>query len=232
MQLRHEQAHQYRTEMLDFKKLTSEAMTGIKNDHSMMFKDLKGASARVDLVEREMDYVETQNSPRACATKAEKVLEQEAWGLQERDEVEEEEDWEELQSRVSGEFEEVCSYFSQTTSRDIQSFKFIHGKKPRRVKTHDFYRSCSLYYPHYTSHRHHIKHFTRLLSWKSYASGKQGDKHSTITNASESVWSHVSQPKCGHMQVIHFCTNTLLFEEGIHHHNPQIQKCATSQLLQ
>uniref|UniRef100_A0A3B5MHG7 Olfactomedin-like 3a n=1 Tax=Xiphophorus couchianus TaxID=32473 RepID=A0A3B5MHG7_9TELE len=73
MQLWHEQAHQYRTEMLDFKKLTSEAMTGIKNDHSMMFKDLKGASARMDLVEREMDYVETQNSPRACATKAEKV---------------------------------------------------------------------------------------------------------------------------------------------------------------
>uniref|UniRef100_A0A3B5MM57 Olfactomedin-like 3a n=1 Tax=Xiphophorus couchianus TaxID=32473 RepID=A0A3B5MM57_9TELE len=82
MQLWHEQAHQYRTEMLDFKKLTSEAMTGIKNDHSMMFKDLKGASARMDLVEREMDYVETQNSPRACATKAEKVLEQEAWAKQ------------------------------------------------------------------------------------------------------------------------------------------------------
>uniref|UniRef100_A0A3B3XZP7 Olfactomedin-like domain-containing protein n=1 Tax=Poecilia mexicana TaxID=48701 RepID=A0A3B3XZP7_9TELE len=79
MQLWHEQAHQYRTEMLDFKKLTSEAMTGIKNDHSMMFKDLKGASARVDLVETEMDYVETQNSPRACANNAEKVLEQEAW---------------------------------------------------------------------------------------------------------------------------------------------------------
>uniref|UniRef100_A0A3B3UBQ0 Olfactomedin-like 3a n=1 Tax=Poecilia latipinna TaxID=48699 RepID=A0A3B3UBQ0_9TELE len=82
MQLWHEQAHQYRTEMLDFKKLTSEAMTGIKNDHSMMFKDLKGASARVDLVETEMDYVETQNSPRACANNAEKVLEQEAWAKQ------------------------------------------------------------------------------------------------------------------------------------------------------
>ncbi|XP_005799032.1 olfactomedin-like protein 3B [Xiphophorus maculatus] len=138
MQLWHEQAHQYRTEMLDFKKLTSEAMTGIKNDHSMMFKDLKGASARVDLVEREMDYVETQNSPRACATKAEKVLEQEAWGLQERDEVEEEEDWEELQSRVSDCMEIISGIRSVKILKRIGSPKGMWTRDPKSSKLYVF----------------------------------------------------------------------------------------------
>ncbi|PWA31702.1 olfactomedin-like protein 3B [Gambusia affinis] len=138
MQLWHEQAHQYRTEMLDFKKLTSEAMTGIKNDHNMMFKDLKGASARVDLVEREMDYVETQNSPRACANKAEKVLEQEAWGLQERDEVEEEEDWEELQSRVSDCMEIISGIRSVKILKRIGSPKGMWTRDPKSSKLYVF----------------------------------------------------------------------------------------------
>lgn len=163
MQLWHEQAHQYRTEMQDFKKITSEAMRGLRNDHAMMFKDLEGASAQVHLVEREMDYVETQNSPRACANRADKVLEQDAWGLQERDEAEEEEDWQELQSSVSGELGEVCSYFRQTTSGDIQSFKYIHGNKPRRVKSHKINRSCGLYYPHYKSQQASHQTFFRTV---------------------------------------------------------------------
>lgn len=104
MQLWHEQSHQYHTEMKDFKKLTAEAMDGLKTEHSILLKDLEGAAVRVDRVEREMDYVETQTSPRACGNKADKVVEQEAWGLEERrGEEEEEEEWEELQSRVSGE---------------------------------------------------------------------------------------------------------------------------------
>lgn len=106
MQLWHEQSHRYHTEMMDFKKLTAEAMDGLRNEHSLLFKDLEGAAVRVDRMEREMDYVETRTSPRACANKAEKVVEQGAWGLEEaRGEEEEEEDWEELYSRVSGELQ-------------------------------------------------------------------------------------------------------------------------------
>lgn len=101
MQFWDEQFHQHHTEMLDLKKLTAVAIDGLKSDHSLMFKDLEGNSARVDRVEREMDYVETQTSPRACANKADKVLEHQAWGLQERQE-EGEEDWEELRLKVSG----------------------------------------------------------------------------------------------------------------------------------
>lgn len=79
-------------------------MDGLKNEHSTLFKDLEGARVRVDRVEREVDYVETQTSPRACANKADKVVEQGAWGLEESRGMEDEkEDWEELHSRVSGE---------------------------------------------------------------------------------------------------------------------------------
>lgn len=106
MQLWHEQSHRYHTEMKDFKKLTAEAMDGLKNHHSRLFKDLEGAAAQVDRVEQEMDYVETQMSPRACTNRADKVVEQEAWEMEEsRGEEEEEEEWEELQSRVSGELQ-------------------------------------------------------------------------------------------------------------------------------
>lgn len=112
MQLWHDQSHRYHRELQDFKKLTVVAMDGLRNEHSMLFKDLEGAAVRVDRVEREMDYVETQTSPRACANKADKVVEQGAWGLEEsRGEEEEEEDWEELHSRVSGELQgSTCTF--------------------------------------------------------------------------------------------------------------------------
>lgn len=106
MQFWHEQSIRFHTEMRDFKKLTAEAMDGLKNEHSLLQRDIEGTVIQVDRVEREMDYVETRTSPRACANKADKVVEQGAWGLEEnRGEQEEEEDWEELYSRVSGELQ-------------------------------------------------------------------------------------------------------------------------------
>uniref|UniRef100_A0A3Q3M4J8 Olfactomedin-like 3a n=1 Tax=Labrus bergylta TaxID=56723 RepID=A0A3Q3M4J8_9LABR len=83
MQFWHDQSHRYHTELKDFKKLTAEAMDALSKEHSLLFKDLEGASVRVDRVEREMDFVETLTSPRACVKKADKVVEQGAWGLEE-----------------------------------------------------------------------------------------------------------------------------------------------------
>lgn len=81
------------------------AVDGLRNDHGVLLKDVEGVAARVEQVDRNMDHVESWRAPRACASKAEKVLEQGAWGLEEvrRGEEEEEGEWEELQSRVSGE---------------------------------------------------------------------------------------------------------------------------------
>lgn len=79
------------------------AVDGLRSDHGVLLKDVEGVANRVERVDREMDRVESWSAPRACASKADKVLEQGAWGLEEVRGGEEEEEWEELQSKVSGE---------------------------------------------------------------------------------------------------------------------------------
>ncbi|XP_008283464.1 olfactomedin-like protein 3B [Stegastes partitus] len=140
MQLWHDLSHRYHTEMKDFKKLTAETMDGLKNDHSMMFKDLEGAGVRVDRVEREMDYVETRTSPRACTNRADKVVEQEAWGLQESrvEEEEEEDEWEELHSRVSDCVEIISGIRSVKILKRVGSPKGMWTRDPRSSKVYVF----------------------------------------------------------------------------------------------
>ncbi|XP_054465835.1 olfactomedin-like protein 3B isoform X2 [Anoplopoma fimbria] len=139
MQLWHGQSHRYHTELLDFKKLTAEAMDGLKNQHSVMFKDMEGAAVRVDRVEREMDYVEIQTSPRACVNKADKVVEEGAWRLEEsRGEEEEEEDWEELHSRVSDCVEIISSIRSVKILKRVGSPKGMWTRDPRSSKVYIF----------------------------------------------------------------------------------------------
>ncbi|XP_034733109.1 olfactomedin-like protein 3B [Etheostoma cragini] len=138
MQLWHEQSHRYHTEMLDFKKLTAEAMYGLRNEHSMMFKDLEGAAVRVDRMEREMDYVEAQTSPRACASKADKVVEQGAWGLESRGEEEQEEDWEELHSKVSDCVEIISGIRSVKILKRVGSPKGMWTRDPMSSKVYIF----------------------------------------------------------------------------------------------
>lgn len=113
MQFWHEQCHRYHSELLDFKKQTGEVMEGLRGGHGELLRDLEGATVRVDRVEREMDYMEARTSPRACANKADKVLEQETLGLEESrggGDMEEEE-WQELYSSVSGELQGSTNMF-------------------------------------------------------------------------------------------------------------------------
>ncbi|XP_034552146.1 olfactomedin-like protein 3B [Notolabrus celidotus] len=139
MQFWHEQSHRYHTELKDFKKLTTEAMDALSKEHSLLFKDLEGASVRVDRVEREMDYVESQTSPRACANKADKVVEQGAWGLEEsRGEEEEEKDWEEVQSKVSDCVEILSGIRSVKILKRVGSPKGMWTRDPRSSKVYVF----------------------------------------------------------------------------------------------
>ncbi|TMS16497.1 Olfactomedin-like protein 3B, partial [Larimichthys crocea] len=125
--------------MRDFKKLTAEAMDGLKNEHSLLQRDIEGTVVQVDRVEREMDYVETRTSPRACANKADKVVEQGAWGLEEnRGEQEEEEDWEELYSRVSDCVEIISSIRSVKILKRVGSPKGMWTRDPRSSRVYVF----------------------------------------------------------------------------------------------
>ncbi|XP_068453483.1 olfactomedin-like protein 3B [Clinocottus analis] len=143
MLLWHDQSHRYHTELLDFKKLTAEAVDGLKNQHSVMFKDLEGAAVRADRVEREMDSVEAQTSPRACAGMADKVVEQGAWRLKEsrgEDESEEEEgdDWEELHSRVSDCVEIISGIRSVKILKRVGAPKGMWTRDPRSSEVYIF----------------------------------------------------------------------------------------------
>ncbi|GAA6216675.1 olfactomedin-like protein 3B [Lates japonicus] len=139
MQFWHEQSHRYHTELLDFKKLTAETMDGLRKEHSMLFKDLEGATVRVDRVEREMDYVETQTSPRACTNQADKVVERGVWGLEEsRGEEEEDEDWEELQPRVSDCVEIISGIRSVKILKRVGSPKGMWTRDPRSSRVYVF----------------------------------------------------------------------------------------------
>lgn len=53
-------------------------------DHSKLQLDLEGAGVRVERVEREMDYIETQNPPKPCTKAQDKMVEQEGTAKQDR----------------------------------------------------------------------------------------------------------------------------------------------------
>nr|XP_019960826.1 PREDICTED: olfactomedin-like protein 3B [Paralichthys olivaceus] len=137
MQFWHDQSHRYHTELQDFKKLTAETADGLRNEYGSMFKDLEGAAVRVDRVEREMDYVEIQTSPRACANKADKVVEQGVWGLEES-RGEEEDDWEELHSRVSDCVEIISGIRSVKILKRAGGPKGMWSRDPRSSRVYVF----------------------------------------------------------------------------------------------
>ncbi|XP_010873630.1 olfactomedin-like protein 3B [Esox lucius] len=70
----HEQSNRYSTELRDFKKRTAQFIGGLNEDHSNLRQDLEGAGVRVDRVERELDYIETQNPARPCVTHADRMV--------------------------------------------------------------------------------------------------------------------------------------------------------------
>ncbi|KAF7663517.1 hypothetical protein LDENG_00208580 [Lucifuga dentata] len=136
MEMWHVQSHLYHTELQDFRKLTAEAMDGLSKEHHMIFKDLEEATARVVRVEREMDYVETQTSPRACVNKADKVVEQGAWSVEES-RKEEDEDWEVL-STVSDCVDILSSIRSVKILKRVGSPKGMWTKDPKSSKVYVF----------------------------------------------------------------------------------------------
>ncbi|XP_053279951.1 olfactomedin-like protein 3B [Pleuronectes platessa] len=139
MQLWHDQSHRYHTELQDFKKLTAEAVDGLSSEHGSLFKDLEGAAVRVDRVEREMDYVEAQTSPRACARQAEKVVEQGSGGWSRAEGRRRRgDDWEELHSRVSDCVEIISGIRSVKILKRVGGPKGMWTRDPRSSRVYVF----------------------------------------------------------------------------------------------
>ncbi|KAM6976956.1 olfactomedin-like protein 3B [Aplochiton taeniatus] len=134
MELWNGQAHRYNTELKDFRKLASDVMERLAKEHLSLGQDLEGSRVRLSSVEREMDYVESQTTPRACGNTADRVLEQGAGSWEEGREEEEEEEEEE------GEWVEVRSKVSDCVEllSDIRSVKILkRAGSPKGMWTRD-----------------------------------------------------------------------------------------------
>ncbi|XP_076131766.1 olfactomedin-like protein 3B [Alosa pseudoharengus] len=73
----HEQSNRYNSELKEFRQQATDLLERLGKDHLKLQLDLDGAGVRVERVEREMDYIETQNPPKPCTKAEDKMTEQE-----------------------------------------------------------------------------------------------------------------------------------------------------------
>ncbi|XP_077452231.1 olfactomedin-like protein 3B [Stigmatopora argus] len=136
MHLWQEQSRQYQVELQHLYKQTNKTMEGLKLAHSDLSVDLEAAAIRLERVERNMDVVGSQMSPRACAKQADRVVEQGVWSQEEsRDE---DEDWKELPSRVTDCLEIVSSIRSVKILKQAGDSKGVWLRDPRSSKVYVF----------------------------------------------------------------------------------------------
>lgn len=108
MQLYQQQSGGVHTDLQNFRRRAAESLDGLKRQHLDLVKDLERATVQLERLERDTEQLEMRTQPRACASPADKVLDQEVW-LRGEEEEGWEEGWEEVYSSVSGEqTEEAC----------------------------------------------------------------------------------------------------------------------------
>ncbi|XP_016340283.1 olfactomedin-like protein 3B [Sinocyclocheilus anshuiensis] len=72
----HEQNNRYNSDLKEFRQQAADQLEKLGKEHDKLRSDMEGAGARVDRVEREMDYTETKNPPKPCVKSADKMVEQ------------------------------------------------------------------------------------------------------------------------------------------------------------
>lgn len=72
----HEQNNRYNSDLKEFRQQAADLLEKLGKEHNKLRSDMAGAGARVDRVEREMDYTETKNPPKPCVKAADKMVEQ------------------------------------------------------------------------------------------------------------------------------------------------------------
>ncbi|XP_064155317.1 olfactomedin-like protein 3A [Anguilla rostrata] len=71
----HEQSNRYATELLEFKQQMSALTESLEKGHAALLADAHDVGSRVDRLERELDYVETQNPAPPCADTDKNLME-------------------------------------------------------------------------------------------------------------------------------------------------------------
>ncbi|XP_077371491.1 olfactomedin-like protein 3B [Festucalex cinctus] len=136
MHLWQDQSRQYHMELQNLHKQSKKTMEGMKQAHSTLSTDVEAAAVRLNRVERDMDLVERRTSPRACANRADRVVEQGVWSQEES--REEEEEWEELPSRVTDCVEIISAIRSVKILKRVGGPKGVWLRDPRSSKVYVF----------------------------------------------------------------------------------------------
>ncbi|XP_036388103.1 olfactomedin-like protein 3A [Megalops cyprinoides] len=80
----HEQSNRYASDLREFKQQMVALLENLDKDKDTLRADLSGVSTRVERVEREMDYLETQNGAQPCVDVDDKLVEQDVTVVKER----------------------------------------------------------------------------------------------------------------------------------------------------
>ncbi|KAI1890698.1 hypothetical protein AGOR_G00156320 [Albula goreensis] len=80
----HDQTSRYASELREFKQQMVGMLENMDKDKETLRNDLNGMSTRVERVEREMDYLETQNGAQPCVDVDDKLVEQEVTIVKEK----------------------------------------------------------------------------------------------------------------------------------------------------
>lgn len=80
----HEQTNRYATELREFKQQMVLQLENLDKDKETLRTNLDGVGTRVDRIEREMDYLETQNGAPPCVDVDDKLVEQQVTVMKER----------------------------------------------------------------------------------------------------------------------------------------------------
>lgn len=80
----HEQTSRYTSELRELKQQIIAKLEGLDKNKEALRSELDAVSVRVDRVEREMDYLETQNGAQPCVDVDDKLVEQQVTVAKER----------------------------------------------------------------------------------------------------------------------------------------------------
>ncbi|KAJ8360606.1 hypothetical protein SKAU_G00171310 [Synaphobranchus kaupii] len=80
----HDQTSRYASELREFKQQMVGLLENVDKDRDALRTELSGVGTRVERVEREMDYLETQNGAQPCVDVDDKLVEQEVTIVKEK----------------------------------------------------------------------------------------------------------------------------------------------------
>lgn len=80
----HEQSNRYASELRELKQQMVAQLENLDKEKETLRANLDGVGARVDRVEREMDYMETQNGAQPCVDVDDKLVEQQVNQVKEK----------------------------------------------------------------------------------------------------------------------------------------------------